>query len=155
MRSGKAATAKTGRTVSGKRSLGVDRNDFPSQRDSKTFPRRLSVCVEFHGGHDGRIAKAERPSAASPNFSQLSARGSPLYPIQKNLVIDTYMDRETRGLGGGEKKGLRSRCNCSTCRFALRRNCSAAHHCRYTERSGCFPGGSECIVHTSWMQRVS
>eukprot|EP00964_Phaeocystis_antarctica_P072903 scaffold44686_cov58-Phaeocystis_antarctica.AAC.5 len=37
--------------------------------------RRLSVCVEYHGGHDGRSAKAKRPSAASPNFSQLSARG--------------------------------------------------------------------------------
>eukprot|EP00964_Phaeocystis_antarctica_P115288 scaffold79259_cov35-Phaeocystis_antarctica.AAC.2 len=46
----------------------------------RTAPRGLeaaqrSACVEFHGGHDGRIAKAERPSAASPNFSQLSARG--------------------------------------------------------------------------------
>ena len=93
MRSAKAATGKTGRTVSGKRSQGATGSDFPSQRDSKTFPRRLSVCVEFHGGHDGRIAKAERPSAASPNFSQLSARGctavgSRLYPIQKNRVVN-------------------------------------------------------------------
>ena len=93
MRSAKAATGRTGRTVSGKRLLGVARNDFPSQGGRRTFPRRLSVCVEFHGGHDGRIAKAERPSAAPPNFSQLSARGciavgSLLYPIEKNRVLE-------------------------------------------------------------------
>ena len=58
---------------------------------------------------------------------------------------------------GSEQKQL----NCN-CRLQIhsagsppRRNCSAALHCRYTERSGWFPGGSECIVHTSWMQQVS
>ena len=84
-----ASAWETGRTVSEKRSRGATGKRFPSERDSKTFLRRLSVCVEFHGGHDGRIAKAERPSAAPPNFSQLSARectavGSQLSPIEKN-----------------------------------------------------------------------
>ena len=103
MRSAKAATGKTGRTVSGKRSQGAAGKRFPSERDSKTFPRRLCVWIEFHGGHDGRIAKAERPSAGSPNFSQLSARGciavgSLLYPIEKNRVPGPRA--EGRVLGG-------------------------------------------------------
>ena len=56
MRSAKAATGKTGRTVSGKRSQGAAGKRFPSERDSKTFPRRLCVCSSI-----GTQARASLP----------------------------------------------------------------------------------------------
>eukprot|EP00964_Phaeocystis_antarctica_P074723 scaffold46010_cov60-Phaeocystis_antarctica.AAC.3 len=61
--------------------------------------RRLSVCVEFHGGHDGRSAKAERLSAASPNFSQLSARGCTAVGSStlKKIVLAEVQEHGVRG----------------------------------------------------------
>ena len=88
MRSAEVATGKSGRTVLGKRSGGAGGNEFPSQRGRRTFPRRLYVCVEFHGGHDGRIAKLERPKRRASKLPPMFARGciavgSRLYPIGK------------------------------------------------------------------------
>eukprot|EP00964_Phaeocystis_antarctica_P014969 scaffold8272_cov77-Phaeocystis_antarctica.AAC.3 len=77
VRSAKAATGRTGRTVSGKRLLGVARgDDFPSQGGRRTFPRHLSVC-NFTADTMGALPRPSerRASAASPNFSKLSARG--------------------------------------------------------------------------------
>ena len=37
---------------------------FSATRQQNVSPPTVrTVCVEFHGGHDGHIAKAERPSA--------------------------------------------------------------------------------------------
>ena len=92
VRSAKATTGKSGRTVSGKRSGGAGGSEFPSQRGRRTFPRRLYVCVEFHGGHEGRIAKVERPKRRASKLPPMFARGcmavgSRLYPIVKKRVL--------------------------------------------------------------------
>ena len=140
MRSAKAATGKTGRTVSGKRSQGATGSDFPSQRDSKTFPRRLSVCVEFHGAHDGRSAKADRPSAASPNLSQLSARGctavgSRPAPIEKNRVIRSRSAQPPQPRNGQT--------------FTLPPSPGCGGHCRWIRWRHHVPGwaASPCRLH--------
>ena len=46
-------TGRRRQTVSGKRSQGVTGKRFPSQRGSRTFPRRLGVCVASRGAHAG------------------------------------------------------------------------------------------------------
>ena len=107
VRSAKAATGKTGRTVSGKRSLGVARSDFPSQRRQQNVcPPTVCVWIEFHGGRRTRWAHSTRPSDQAPRLQTfrsshsargpptlvgvcvlLSAHGSLLYPIEKKCVI--------------------------------------------------------------------
>ena len=68
------------------------------------------------------------------------------------IADSKYTLQALRPRGNRSKKQL----NCN-CRLQIhsagsppRRNCSAALHCRYTKRSGWFPGGLECIVHTSF-----
>ena len=77
VRSAKAATGKTGRTVSGKETLARSCSERFSE-PTTTAKRLPADCVRMDrisrrsADTMGAFHKAERPSAAPPNFSQLS-----------------------------------------------------------------------------------